>query len=100
MASTSDWRSARTADALKHLDRAGFAAEFLRRNPLYRKDYLRMTRSIAAGKTSPADARMDLAQRWGLSFPFRPAPEPRRAAAGPVAPGAGPDRGGSRRRSR
>ncbi len=39
-----DWRSPRFAEALSRLDRAGFAREFLRRNPDYRADYNRVVR--------------------------------------------------------
>ena len=34
MPATSDWRSAHVADAMKRLERPGFAAEFLRPSPV------------------------------------------------------------------
>jgi hypothetical protein len=67
-----DWRSPSTADAMKRLERPGFAAEFLRRSPRYRTDYARTLRRIAAGAVSEDRATADLARRWGLHFPFRP----------------------------
>jgi hypothetical protein len=66
-----DWRSAQVADAMKGLERPGFAAEFLRRNPAYRTDYARTLCRVAAGTVSEDRALADLARRWGLSFPFR-----------------------------
>lgn len=52
----------------QRLDLAGFAQEFLRRNPRYRADYGK----IAHGDTSPRSiaAQESMAHRWGLSFPF------------------------------
>ena len=49
MPRTMDWRSQDAGDALKELDRAGLAWEFLRRNPEYREDYRRALERIAAG---------------------------------------------------
>jgi hypothetical protein len=51
------------------LDRPQFAAEFLRRNPDYIKDYRTTQGQIASGSLAH-DAGMErLARRWGLSFP-------------------------------
>ena len=47
MPRTMDWRSQNAGDALKELDRAGLAWEFLRRNPEYREDYRRALERIA-----------------------------------------------------
>jgi hypothetical protein len=59
-----DWRSPNYAEVLKDLDRSGFAWEFLRRNPAYRKDYDRISEDVDEG-----DPRADAAcERWGLSF--------------------------------
>ena len=69
---TSFWRSADTIERLNHLDRAGFALEFLRRNQDYRSDYTRMLRRIAGGGSDPDSARADFARRWGLLFRPRP----------------------------
>ena len=41
------WRSADAVAQLNQLERAGFALEFLRRNPAYRDDYVRTQRRIA-----------------------------------------------------
>lgn len=62
---TSFWRSAETAERLARLDRPGFAAEFLRRNPDYRRDFRRTARAVAAGRQTPDAAACALAQRWG-----------------------------------
>lgn len=59
-----DWRSASAVETLDRLDRAGFAWEFLRRNPRYRKEYSQI-RKEAASATRVAEA---LGRRWGLSF--------------------------------
>jgi Family of unknown function (DUF6499) len=62
----SDWRLPSSADALQELDRAGFAWEFLRRNPRYRHDYEQL----------PDDATLDalsaVGEPWGLSFACDP----------------------------
>ena len=63
-----DWRSATTVETLDRLDRAGFAWEFLRRNPRYRKEYSQI-RKDAARATPVAEA---LGQRWGLFFACDP----------------------------
>jgi hypothetical protein len=63
-----DWRSQPAADDLDKLERPELAAEFLRRNRDYRRDYDRTARRLAAGKVSEADADAALARRWGLSF--------------------------------
>lgn len=65
---TSFWRSDDAIAHLNRLDRSGFAVEFLRRNPTYRRDYARTLRRIARGEEDPDDARSALARRWGLSF--------------------------------
>lgn len=51
------------------LDLPGFAQEFLRRNPAYRRDYDSV---MSEPLTDPA-AREVMARRWGLSFPVRSA---------------------------
>lgn len=56
-----DWRSENYAEAFDEHDRADFAQEFLRRNPIYREDYAR-----AANATPIAQKR--LAKHWGLVF--------------------------------
>lgn len=50
------------------LDFAGFAQEFLRRNPIYRSEYAAVTRRPAGDRTASAQEAM--ARFWGLSFPM------------------------------
>lgn len=66
--SISFWRSPETLAQITALDRSGFAVEFLRRNPAYRRDYARTQRRIARGADDPDTARAVLARRWGLCF--------------------------------
>lgn len=48
------------------MDFPGFAQEFLRRHPVYRKEY----REVMTGKrTAHRVEQEEMAQRWGLSFP-------------------------------
>jgi hypothetical protein len=65
------WRSPETIEQLNRLDRPGFAAELLRRNAAYRRDYSITVRRIARGDVEPDEARSDLARRWGLRFCLR-----------------------------
>ncbi|HVZ06604.1 transcriptional regulator domain-containing protein [Rhodopila sp.] len=65
---TEDWRSPETIERLKRLERPGFAIEFLRRNPEYRRDYARTERMIARDPASATTAGARLARRWGLQF--------------------------------
>ena len=66
------------------LDFPGFAQEFLRRNPVYRRHY----DSLISVPRRDAAAQEEMAQRWGLCFPGRPTPgRDRRAGllvAGPL----------------
>ena len=62
------WRSADSVAQLNQLERAGFALEFLRRNPAYRDDYARTQRRIAGHRVDPEAECADLARRWGLRF--------------------------------
>ncbi|WP_242129814.1 DUF6499 domain-containing protein [Sphingobium sp. Sx8-8] len=50
------------------LDRAGFAQEFLRRNPLYRADWRKVIR-LSDGAMQEQEV---MARRWGLCFPVHP----------------------------
>jgi hypothetical protein len=89
-----DWRSSSTAEALDRLNRAGFAWEFLRRNPEYQGDYNNL--SLDAEETDPAAIATGV--RWGLCFCMRP-----RATtcgrAGALAAGAPPPQCHSRSRT-
>lgn len=61
---TFDWRSPDTYKPIQDINAPGFAWEFLRRNPDYRRDVSRIAR------TTPLGGRADaaFAQRWRLSF--------------------------------
>jgi hypothetical protein len=50
------------------LDFPGFAQEFLRRNPAYRKQFTAVSQS--GDSRSTAIAQEDMARNWGLSFPL------------------------------
>lgn len=65
------WRSPEAIEQLNRLDRPGLAAELLRRNAAYRRDYSVTLRRIARGDIDPAEARSNLARRWGLRFSLR-----------------------------
>ncbi|MGV7123077.1 transcriptional regulator domain-containing protein [Sphingopyxis sp. 550A] len=52
------------------LDFPGFAQEFLRRSPDYRRDY----DSVMADRAADPASQEVMARRWGLCFPGRPAP--------------------------
>lgn len=62
-----DWRSASAVETLRRIDRAGFAWEFLRRNPRYRKDY----NQIRKGAPRSPRVAEAVSQRWGLCFRLR-----------------------------
>jgi len=62
-----DWRSASAVETLHRIDRAGFAWEFLRRNPRYRNDY----NQIRKGATRATRIAEAVGQRWGLCFRLR-----------------------------
>ncbi|MCQ8280142.1 DUF6499 domain-containing protein [Acetobacteraceae bacterium KSS8] len=65
---TEYWRSPETIDRLNRLERPGFAVEFLRRNALYRRDFVRTKRHLARPTVDAEAARAALARRWGLRF--------------------------------
>ncbi len=77
------WRSQDASAYLDRVQRAGFAWEFLRRNPDYREGYEYVSRDATSDTTIALEAALALAQRWGLSFPVRP-PATQRPCAGPV----------------
>lgn len=68
MTNRPDWRSPQYVEALKDLDRVGFAWEFLRRNPAYREDYDRIDDDPEESASNPET----VGGNWGLSF--RPGP--------------------------
>lgn len=57
---------ARSGHVRRDLDFAGFAQEFLRRNPDYAADYERLHRDSPV--QGWAIEKETMAQRWGLSF--------------------------------
>lgn len=59
-----DWRSPEAYEPIRHVNSAGFAWEFLRRNPDYRRD---ARRSKKLTNTDPNSAD-DPVRHWGLSF--------------------------------
>lgn len=71
------WRVQDETAYLERAQRAGFAWEFLRRNPRYREDYEIMSRHLASGNATDKEAALALAQRWGLSFPVQSGPTER-----------------------
>ncbi len=75
------WRSDEASDYLKQVERSGFAWEFLRRNPDYRRDFETMNRLLQHGTRDDLETVLALVRRWGLGFPLRP--------AAPVQPGSG-----------
>ena len=58
-------RVGRLSDAL---GRADLAAEFLRRNHIYRAEHAQMQQRIASGAVAKNAAEAAFARRWGLSF--------------------------------
>src|SRR5262245_10570605 len=66
MPAGSNWR--RGGDYLQHLDRPGFAWEFLRRNPAYQEDYKTIVREDASDASFEGRSRDALVWRWGLAF--------------------------------
>ena len=63
-------RAAGTKGQGPRLDFPGFAQEFLRRNPAYRRDY----DGVMSDPRSGSAAQEGMALRWGLCFPDRSAP--------------------------
>ncbi|HEV7252102.1 MAG TPA: DUF6499 domain-containing protein [Mesorhizobium sp.] len=64
-----DWRNPEAYKPIQDVTAPGFAWEFLRRNPEYRRDVRQATRTIPLGESAdPA-----FTQRWRLPFRRRPA---------------------------
>jgi hypothetical protein len=94
-----DWRRCDFADNLKHVDKPGFAWEFLRRNRAYQSDYNRMIRHTTPGSPDNAAAVALILDRWGLICPLRPECSGK-SGAGSMATGIPPDLRPPRRRPR
>lgn len=62
------WKSEEAIERLSRLDRPGFAAEFLKRNPDFQRDCRETQRRIAEGQVDAETALTELARRWGLRF--------------------------------
>jgi Family of unknown function (DUF6499) len=76
MPSAPDWRSASAYAYVHELNRREFAWEYLRRNPSYKRDY---RGAVHRMESTRIDA---FALRWGVRFPFRPAPAGRQRSTG------------------
>lgn len=74
MSDVGGWRSEEATAYLDDAQRAGFAWEFLRRNPVYRQEFEIMNRQLTSGATTDLEAASALAKRWGLTFPLRSPP--------------------------
>jgi hypothetical protein len=67
MSTRPNWRTPSATTSLHQLDRAGFAWEFLRRNPNYRKEFAQIPKEAANTEA----ARVATGERWGLCFRVR-----------------------------
>ena len=76
-----DWRSPDYVEALKDLDRAGFAWEFLRRNPAYREDYDGIAEDPDEAELSPDGGGRRLGAFLSPAIPHS-MPLPRRFSGG------------------
>ena len=65
--SVPDWRSPAAYAYLNDLDPAGFAWEFLRRNPDYRRNF----RNIGGKPKRQTQLAQQPVTHWGLRFPHR-----------------------------
>ncbi|MFN3624536.1 MAG: transcriptional regulator domain-containing protein [Hyphomicrobium sp.] len=72
-----DWRLQQTERALNRLERQGFAWEFLRRNPDYRRDYERL-RAGQPDRPTAAGPHSSVPPQWGLRFRARSRPHSQR----------------------
>lgn len=61
---TSQWRVEAAYDYLDHISAAGFAWEWLRRNPRYQQDY----EAAISGQAETHDVHVAIRRRWGLRF--------------------------------
>ena len=72
-----DWRTPATYAHARNISTAGFAWEFLRRDPDYRRDF----RRAKASQRGTVEAQAALTDRWGLRFRGGPGPACRRSTA-------------------
>ena len=59
-----DWRSAASYEEVLEFDAAGFAWEYLRRNPEYQAEYA----GISGDGSTDADAMSAFRRKWALCF--------------------------------
>lgn len=71
---TSDWRTPAAYDHVQNISAAGFAWEFIRRDPDYRRDF----REMITSPHGATEVRTAFANRWGLRFRGRSRPACRR----------------------
>jgi len=64
-----DWLDPKTNADLAALDPPGFAQEFLRRNPEYRRQYRLAMSQVAQDTLDQTAATAAIARSWGLCFP-------------------------------
>jgi hypothetical protein len=62
-----DWRISSATEPLNQLDRAGFAWEFLRRNPQYKREFAQLPKDAASREAGTVVT----GERWGLCFRVR-----------------------------
>jgi len=84
MPATTDWRDARSYDYTAGLDGAGWAWEFLRRNPDYQAEVDQCRQLEAAEAPETAQRKEVASQRWGLSISWSipTSPPPKRPSSG------------------
>ncbi|MEH3117248.1 MAG: DUF6499 domain-containing protein [Methylorubrum populi] len=70
-----DWRTPATYAHARNISTAGFAWEFLRRDPDYRRDF----RHVKASPRGAVEVQAAFTDRWGLRFPSGPGPACRRS---------------------
>ncbi|MCD4514306.1 DUF6499 domain-containing protein [Brucella pseudogrignonensis] len=69
MEALQDWTSPRFEEELGHLERGGATFEFLRRNKRYQSDYRQIVEGAGFGTAEQDEAKKQLSQRWGVTFP-------------------------------
>jgi hypothetical protein len=72
-----DWRSEEAERQLNQLERQGFAWEFLRRNPAYRRDYERL-RAGQPDRPGASGLLRSVPPQWRLRFRARSQPHGQR----------------------
>ena len=65
--SRADWRSPDAYEHIRSLDASGFAWEFLRRNPVFRREHRKLEYASRRGTVDSAETEA-FAHRWGVRF--------------------------------